>query len=265
MSSSKSRLVSVTYADQKVWGIRLSGPRTPIAQWRHRAPAGIRTPDGLRRWFEPKDRSLTVAARIGVRGCRPSRARQGAIGHYTLQASLRPGRNRKIARLKSRRVCRDPNLAGFPSRLYDSQAQSVQGLSASGLVILVALRVSVVQADQLAIAFHNESNFMTGRRNHATLAVQNFHRDVSHVAAIRGDLRAIHCQADGRRLPRGGDFHRGDNLAIFGADRFQRAGFIRDVPLQMQIVGGAGDAGARRRVPVAAHHAEAREGVALQI
>src|ERR1035437_5662115 len=264
MSSSKSRLVSVTYADQKVWGIRLSGPRTPIAQWRHRAPAGIRTPDGLRRWFEPKDRSLTVAARVGVLGCRPSRGRQGAIGHYTLQASLRPGRNRKIARLKSRRICRDPNLAGFPSRLYDSQAQSVQGLPASGLVVFVALRVSVVQTDELAFAFHHESDLMVGSRRHAALAVQDFHRDVGPVAAIRGDLRAIHCQADGRRLSRGGDFDGAHDLAILGSHRFQRTRFIWDVPLQMQIVGGAGDAGARPSVSVAVFHAVAREGVALR-
>jgi len=98
------------------------------------------------------------------------------------------------------------------------------------LVVLVAQRVSVIDADQFAFAQNFKHNIVVRGWHGAALFIADFNHNMCHIAPVCCERAVIGRKRYRRWFAGCRHFHRIGNLAVLGRDSFEGARLIRDVP-----------------------------------
>jgi hypothetical protein len=145
------------------------------------------------------------------------------------------GGHRNVRRFQPGRGRPNGDPAGLGAGLYDRQAHPAVCFPAVRFVVVVALHVAVVCADELAFALNLEGHLMGGIRHHPALGVHDPDGDVGDILAVGGDGIPVHLQIDSRRFAGGADLHRDDVFPLSSADDLESPRLVGNGPGEVQI------------------------------
>ena len=101
------------------------------------------------------------------------------------------------------------------------------------LVAFLAIGIAVADADELAIARDVESDDVVGGGHETALFVEGLDGQDCNIFSVGVDLGAVGGELDSDRGAGSLALLRQNDFAVFAAARFNRAGFVPDLPLHV--------------------------------